>query len=187
MSCDRGVKRCQAAGAAAGLPGQVARTTWEQGRRDMAGSGGLNLADMDRARLLALREEIDRVLALPPDSRSGEGPPGDAAGESVGGKAVDASVLPPTGERRTERRDLDAASSVGAQALTGPGVAVGGREQGEPPPTTAGGGGPSGSQQGQGAGGGQGWIEIKRIHGRAYLYRRWREDGRKRSKYLGPA
>jgi hypothetical protein len=34
---------------------------------------------------------------------------------------------------------------------------------------------------------GGGWVETKLIHGRAYNYWRWREGGRLRSKYLGPA
>lgn len=34
---------------------------------------------------------------------------------------------------------------------------------------------------------GQGWIEIKEISGHRYKYRRWYEDGRKRSQYIGKA
>ncbi len=30
------------------------------------------------------------------------------------------------------------------------------------------------------------WIEVKTIKGRPYLYKRWREGGRCRSKYLHP-
>ena len=160
MSCDRGVKRCQAATAAAGLPARVARTTWEQGRKDMAGNAGLNLADMERARLLALREEIDRLLALPPDSQAGEA----AGGESVGGKGAAFVDLPPTADERAASSPAGEGESSGSRSSTSSAA----------PPSA-------------GKGGGDGWIEIKRIHGRAYLYRRWREGGRKRSKYLGPA
>lgn len=66
-----------------------------------------------------------------------------------------------------------------AEVATGDGEPVGGSDGAWPaaslPPKT--GGGRRGG----------GWIETKVIHGRAYLYRRWREGGRKRSKYLGPA
>lgn len=34
---------------------------------------------------------------------------------------------------------------------------------------------------------GQGWLEIKKIGGHRYQYRRWYEGGRKRSRYIGKA
>jgi len=34
---------------------------------------------------------------------------------------------------------------------------------------------------------GQGWIEIKRINGHRYKYRRWYDGGVKRSQYIGKA
>lgn len=34
---------------------------------------------------------------------------------------------------------------------------------------------------------GRGWYEVKRIHGRRYVYWRWREGRHKRSMYLGLA
>ncbi len=30
------------------------------------------------------------------------------------------------------------------------------------------------------------WVEVKTIKGRQYAYRRWREDGKKKSKYIAP-
>ncbi len=32
----------------------------------------------------------------------------------------------------------------------------------------------------------RGWVEIKTIKGNLYAYRRWRENSRKKSEYIGP-
>ena len=51
-------------------------------------------------------------------------------------------------------------------------------------------GGPDGSRNPAGKGGGKGgaWYELRTVNGCGpYIYRRWREGGRKRSEYVGKA
>lgn len=53
-----------------------------------------------------------------------------------------------------------------------------------------GGGGPiesDGAQRGSNGGQGNGWREVKTIKGHEYVYWRWREGGRLRSRYMGKA